>query len=128
MTWTATAMSISISAHRGCGTNPGEPSRFNRGITLSGGGVPDRVVLADLDGDDDLDVVIGVEFASTLVWGENDGSGGTWTEHSIATTSTTSASMPGMSTATAISMSWAAPTRGSERSRSTRTTALARHG
>jgi len=55
------------------------------GITLSGGGVPDRVVLADLDGDGDLDVVIGVEFASTLVWGENDGAGGTWTEHPIAT-------------------------------------------
>jgi hypothetical protein len=55
------------------------------GVTLSGGGVPDRVVLADLDGDDDLDVVIGVEFASTLVWGENDGSGGGWTEHPIAT-------------------------------------------
>ncbi|MCP4203257.1 MAG: hypothetical protein GY769_15140 [bacterium] len=55
------------------------------GITLSGGGVPDRVVLADLDDDGDLDVVIGVEFASTLVWGENDGAGGTWTEHAIAT-------------------------------------------
>jgi hypothetical protein len=55
------------------------------GITLSGGGVPDRVALADLDLDGDLDVVIGVEFASTLVWGENDGAGGTWTEHAIAT-------------------------------------------
>jgi hypothetical protein len=55
------------------------------GITLSAGGVPDRVVLADLDGDDDLDVVIGVEFGTALVWGENDGAGGTWTEHSIAT-------------------------------------------
>jgi hypothetical protein len=55
------------------------------GITLSGGGVPDRVVLADLDGDQDLDVVIGVEFANALVWGENDGSGGGWTEHVIAT-------------------------------------------
>jgi hypothetical protein len=29
-------------------------------------------------------VVIGVEFGSALVWGENDGDGGTWTEHSIA--------------------------------------------
>ncbi|MFQ5526964.1 MAG: FG-GAP-like repeat-containing protein [Thermoanaerobaculia bacterium] len=55
------------------------------GISLSGGGVPDRVALADVDADGDLDVVIGVEFASTLVWGENDGSGGTWTEHGIAT-------------------------------------------
>ena len=54
------------------------------GITLSGGGDPDRVVLADLDGDEDLDVVIGVEFGSALLWGENDGDGGTWTEHAIA--------------------------------------------
>ena len=63
----------------------GDTFSVQPGITLSGGGVPDRVVLADLDGDDDLDVVIGVEFASTLVWGENDGSGGTWSAHEIAT-------------------------------------------
>ncbi len=54
------------------------------GITLGGGGVPDRVVLADLDRDGDLDVVVGVEFGSALVWGENDGSGGDWSEHPIA--------------------------------------------
>jgi hypothetical protein len=54
------------------------------GVVLSGGGDPDRVVLADLDGDDDLDVVIGVEFGTALVWGENNGSGGGWTEHAIA--------------------------------------------
>jgi hypothetical protein len=54
------------------------------GVALSGGGVPDRVVLADMDSDGDLDVVIGVEFGSELVWGENNGSGGGWTEHEIA--------------------------------------------
>ena len=54
------------------------------GITLDGSDVPDRVALADLDGDGDLDVVIGVEFGTALVWGENDGSGGTWTKHPIA--------------------------------------------
>lgn len=64
---------------------PGGTFSTQSGITLSGGGVPDRVVLADLDDDGDLDVVIGVEFATTLVWGENDGAGGTWTEHAIAT-------------------------------------------
>jgi hypothetical protein len=64
----------------------GPPGTFTEqsGVTISGGGVPDRVVLADLDVDGDLDVVIGVEFGSALVWGENDGSGGGWTEHSIA--------------------------------------------
>ncbi len=54
------------------------------GISLGGGAVPDRVKLADLDGDGDLDVVIGVEFGSALVWGENDGSGGGWTNRAIA--------------------------------------------
>ncbi len=54
------------------------------GIGLGGGDVPDRVKLADLDGDGDLDVVIGIEFGSALVWGENDGSGGGWTNRAIA--------------------------------------------
>jgi hypothetical protein len=54
------------------------------GVSLSGG-VPDRVVLADIDSDDDLDAVIGVEFANLLVWGENQSQGTSWTEHVIAT-------------------------------------------
>jgi hypothetical protein len=52
------------------------------GVPLTAG-VPDRVVLASIDDDSDLDVVIGVEFSNRLVWGEN-GIGG-WTEHLIAT-------------------------------------------
>jgi hypothetical protein len=48
-------------------------------------GVPDRIVLADVDGDDDLDAVIGIEFGQRLVWGENTAQGATWTEHLIAT-------------------------------------------
>ncbi len=53
------------------------------GISLSSG-VPDRVVLADIDLDEDLDVVIGVEFGGILVWGENLNQGASWTEHVIA--------------------------------------------
>ena len=53
------------------------------GLSLSSG-VPDRVVLADIDQDTDPDVVIGVEFGQLLVWGENSNSGTTWTEHVIA--------------------------------------------
>ena len=41
--------------------------------------------LADIDGDGDLDVIIGVEFADHLLWGENNGSGGGWTSRTIAT-------------------------------------------
>ncbi len=62
----------------------GDVFSVQSGIALGGGSVPDRVVLADIDGDGDLDVVIGVEFGSSLVWGENDGSGGTWTNRAIA--------------------------------------------
>jgi len=53
------------------------------GVVL-GSGVPDRVVLADIDQDEDLDVVIGVEFGQLLVWGENQSQGAIWTEHTIA--------------------------------------------
>ncbi len=54
------------------------------GVTL-GSGVPDRLSLADIDADGDLDVVIGAEGASRLVWGENHNNGDSWTEHVIAT-------------------------------------------
>ncbi len=54
------------------------------GVTL-GNGVPDRLSLADIDADGDLDVVIGAEGASRLVWGENHNNGDSWTEHVIAT-------------------------------------------
>ena len=54
------------------------------GVTVSGG-VPDRVVLADIDDDSDLDVVIGVEFGHRLIWGESSNNGQTWTERVIAT-------------------------------------------
>jgi hypothetical protein len=53
------------------------------GLALSSG-VPDRVVLADIDLDTDPDLVIGVEFGGLLVWGENIDNGATWTEHVIA--------------------------------------------
>ena len=64
--------------------DPGGTFSPQAGVPLSVG-VPDRVVLADLDGDDDLDAVIGVEFAQRLVWGESSSGGATWTEHEIAT-------------------------------------------
>jgi len=53
------------------------------GVVLSSG-VPDRVVLADINQDGDLDAVIGVEFGQLLVWAENQGQGASWTEHVIA--------------------------------------------
>ncbi len=61
---------------------PGAFSTQN-GVPLSSG-VPDRVVLADIDRDGDLDAVIGVEFGQLLVWGENRNQGATWIEHVIA--------------------------------------------
>ena len=42
-------------------------------------------MVADLDGEGDLDVVIGVEFGQRLVWGESTDAGQTWTERVIAT-------------------------------------------
>lgn len=65
--------------------DPGGIFTTRPGVTITGGGVPDRIVLADLDGDDDLDAVIGVEFAQQLLWAENQSDGATWVEHLIAT-------------------------------------------
>jgi len=64
--------------------DPGGTFSTQPGVPLSTG-VPDRVVIANLDGDFDDDVVIGIEFANRLVWGENSNQGTTWTEHLIAT-------------------------------------------
>ena len=49
-------------------------------------GDPDRVRLADINGNGDVDVIVGAEHANLLIWGEHPGGDGTgtWREHLIA--------------------------------------------
>ena len=55
-------MSTPTWAVPGCGRMPVGVFSVQSGVSISGGGVPDRIKLGDLDGDGDPDVIIGVEF------------------------------------------------------------------
>lgn len=53
-------------------------------INVSFGGAR-QAVLADMDGDGDLDVVAASPDFKAIAWFENDGNGGTWTTHNVDT-------------------------------------------
>ncbi len=56
-------------------------------------GEPACVDAADLDGDQDIDLVCAAYQGHEVAWWENDGTGGGWTQHSIATGFTEAASV-----------------------------------
>ena len=55
-----------------------------------------QICVADLDGDGDIDIIASdTDIGEDLMWFENDGSGGTWTEHTVDGTTIAHALMVG---------------------------------